>query len=717
MKTPSKTLSIDSRFLHLYRPLVRRLAAVFVVTSVLVLAALLFFDERLVKRTSAALISNVADGVEHNLQEVFGSKSELLMIAMEQVENIPLSVETPDDELFQRLAPFLRSYPMLDSINVADTAGNEYALIRDDKGFQSRRIDASAPGTARWQQLRDGQPVETWERSTDTSPVERPWFKGAIQHEPGSRFWTEPYSFLTTEEPGISVSTRWTPDDAGPDHVIAVNISLVDITGMTLALHPSQNGLTFVFGEQGRVFGLPRNERFDDDRSILAASLLPLDQLGIPTIDRAVDKWNEMGGSETVFAYTGPGEKAWWAGFSRIELDEDHAFWSAVLVPRSDLFGALVMTRNLTIIGLISAGILLAALIFLGSMRAIRRQLKETVDRIEQKLGQYHIEERIGEGGNGTVYRARHALLRRPTALKLMNPEFARSDAARKRFEHEVRLTSGLSHPNTVAIYDFGRTSDGTLYYAMELLEGGTLNRLVQIGGPLPASRAVHLLAQACGSLAEAHSKGLIHRDIKPSNLIVCERGGVYDVVKVVDFGLVKEMAETDGHLTQADVLIGTPFYMAPEIISRPGAASPQSDLYALGAVGYYIVSGRQVFEGQSAVEICAAHLHDQPERPSARAGCDVPADLEDVLMRCLEKDPEARPADAEELRRALMQCADAGAWGPAEAKAWWSEFAAGLGEHEPGEEEVPMSRTELLVDLDTRLASMQGAGRSTSGR
>ena len=276
MNTLSKTLSIDSRFLHLYRPLVRRLALVFVVTFVLVLAALLFFDERLVKRTSAALISNVADGVEHNLQEVFGSNSELLMVAMEQVENIALSQEIPDDAFFQRLAPFLRSYPMLDSINLADATGNEYALIRDDEGFQSRRIDASAPDTARWQRLRDGRSIETWERNTDVSPVERPWFTGAMQHEPGSRYWTEPYSFLTTEEPGISVATRWTPDDDGAEHVIAINLSLVDITRLTLAQHPSENGLTLVFGEQGRVIGLPRNERFDDDRSIVAAALLSL---------------------------------------------------------------------------------------------------------------------------------------------------------------------------------------------------------------------------------------------------------------------------------------------------------------------------------------------------------------------------------------------------------------------------------------------------------
>jgi serine/threonine-protein kinase len=383
----------------------------------------------------------------------------------------------------------------------------------------------------------------------------------------------------------------------------------------------------------------------------------------------------------------------------------------AVVIPRSDLLGGVVVARNFAALGTLALGALIGAGILVAGMRKIRQQMKSALDRIEQKLGQYQIENKIGEGGNGTVFRARHALLRRPTALKLMHPAFASSDAARTRFEHEVRLTSALSHPNTIAIYDFGRTPDGTLYYAMELLEGMTLDRIVQIGGALPAGRVIHLLEQACGSLAEAHSKGLIHRDIKPSNLIACERGGLVDVLKVVDFGLVKEMAEADGNLTQANVLIGTPFFMAPETIRSAGAASPRSDLYALGAVAYYLLTGRHVFEGASAVEICAAHLSQQPVPPSAMSSVAVSADLESLILRCLAKDPNDRFASAAELRSALLACAAAGSWREEDARRWWAENAAlvagapALGQHQH------LSRTGVFVDFDSRASSTRSFG------
>lgn len=716
MKTLTKTLSIDSRFMHLYRPLVRRLVIVLIVTAILALAALLFFDERLVSRMSSSLIDRTSQTIEENLKRRLAANNELVGIAKRQVDAIPLAAETTDAVLYGQLAPFVDAYRILDSINLADTDGNEFALLRDEDGFLTRRIFADTAATARWRRWRDGRVVEDWERNSDASPTERPWFTGAMQRETGTRYWTEPYEFLTTRVPGISVATRGMPEVDGAERVIAFNLELADISTMTMSLRPSPNGIAFVFDDLGRAIGLPANERYADERSIVAAELLPLEQLGIPLVELAIDAWESRDRSDAVFSFEGPGAKTWWAGLSRILLDNEHGVWSAVLVPRSDLLGTLVTTRNLAVLGVIGTGALVAGLMFLASMRTIRRQMREVVDRIEQKLGQYHVEEKIGEGGNGTVYRAKHALLRRPTALKLMNPEFATSEAARKRFEHEVRLTSGLSHPNTISIYDFGHTDDGTLYYAMELLEGSTLDRLVRASGPLSAGRAIHLLAQACGSLAEAHAKGLIHRDIKPSNLIVCERGGEYDVVKVLDFGLVKEMAQVDGNLTQANVLIGTPFYMAPEIISQPGAASPQSDLYALGAVGYYLVTGRQVFEGESAVEICAAHLHDEPERPSGKAGRDVPRDLEDVLLRCLAKNPADRHANAGELREALLDCEAAYSWTAADAREWWSEFAAGLGGSVPGEDDIPMSRTGLVVDLDSRLFSVAG-DRETAER
>jgi serine/threonine-protein kinase len=294
-----------------------------------------------------------------------------------------------------------------------------------------------------------------------------------------------------------------------------------------------------------------------------------------------------------------------------------------------------------------------------------------------------------------------------------MRPEFARSESAKTRFEHEVQITAGLAHPNTVAIYDYGQTPEGTLYYAMEYLTGFTLDDLVRVAGPLAPARVIHILEQVCGSLAEAHGKGLIHRDIKPANIMLCERGGLYDVVKVLDFGLVKEAAADSPEVTQVDVLVGTPQYMAPEIISAPGQASPRSDLYALGGVAYLLITGRNVFEGGGTVEVCAMHLHDTPVAPSERTDAPVPADLESIVLQCLEKDPGRRPASAADLQGALRECAHYGQWSALAARDWWlaNEYELPLGEgHRTS---TPLSNTQLMVDMDERLEQL----RRTAGQ
>lgn len=284
---------------------------------------------------------------------------------------------------------------------------------------------------------------------------------------------------------------------------------------------------------------------------------------------------------------------------------------------------------------------------------------------LNQQLGQYVIERKLGEGGMGEVYLARHSLLRRPTALKLLPPERA-GHATIARFEREVRATSRLSHPNTVAIYDYGRTEDGVFYYAMEHLAGCDLQRLVEQQGALCPSRVVHVLAQIAGALSEAHAAGLVHRDLKPANVFLCERGGQPDTVKVLDFGLVKETAGAAPASAQTDVnvLLGTPAYLAPEAIHSPAEVDARSDLYAVGALGYFLLTGRDVFEGNTAVALCIAHLHEVPIPASQRSGRDVPPDLERLLLSCLEKEPERRPQSAAALRRALLAC-DVPTWNP----------------------------------------------------
>jgi serine/threonine protein kinase len=289
-----------------------------------------------------------------------------------------------------------------------------------------------------------------------------------------------------------------------------------------------------------------------------------------------------------------------------------------------------------------------------------------------QRLGQYVLGELIGEGGMGAVYQAQHALLRRPTAVKLLHPERVGPQSL-ARFEREVQITARLTHPNTVAIFDYGHTPDGVFYYAMEYLEGVSIEELVERFGPQPAARVVHILMQAAGALAEAHSLALIHRDIKPANMLFCERGGVPDVVKLVDFGLVKQVGPSnDPELTQADAITGTPQFLAPESIVDPAAVDHRVDIYGLGCVAYFLLTGTPPFEGKSVVEVCGHHLHSIPQKPSERLGAPLDPELETLVLACLEKKPEARPRDATELLATLSSCAARLPWTAADARAFW---------------------------------------------
>ena len=294
-----------------------------------------------------------------------------------------------------------------------------------------------------------------------------------------------------------------------------------------------------------------------------------------------------------------------------------------------------------------------------------------------KQLGQYTLEEKIGAGGMGAVYKARHALLRRPTAVKLLEPDKV-SALAIARFEREVQLTSQLNHPNTIAIYDFGRTPEGVFFYAMEYLDGINLEDLVVYFGPLPEGRVISILRQICGSLAEAHSLGLIHRDIKPANIILNHRGGVADFVKVLDFGLARAVGATaESRLTAANVMTGTPLYMAPEAIDRPSSVDAAGDLYAVGAVAYFLLTGFPVFEGETLMEICMKHVKAAPEPPSARLGRLVAPRLEAVILQCLAKAPRDRPATAATLDVEFAACAPECAWTAADAERWWRDYKA----------------------------------------
>jgi hypothetical protein len=300
--------------------------------------------------------------------------------------------------------------------------------------------------------------------------------------------------------------------------------------------------------------------------------------------------------------------------------------------------------------------------------------------RQARRFGQYVLERKLGEGGMGEVYLARHGMMRRPSALELLRADRA-GELNLRRFEREVQLTARLTHPNTITVFDYGRTEDDVFYYAMELLDGATLEQIVAVDGAQAAGRVVRILTMACGALTEAHTIGLIHRDIKPANIMLCTQGGEHDVVKVLDFGLVKELeVDREVKLTAASAVTGTPQYMAPEAILEPDSVDVRTDIYALGAVAYFLLAGLDVFDGKSVVQVCSQHLHQAPMPLSARK-ISVPAELERVVLACLEKDPARRPQSAAELRQRLEAC-KVEAWDSQRASTWWRERKPGLDGH-----------------------------------
>ena len=311
-----------------------------------------------------------------------------------------------------------------------------------------------------------------------------------------------------------------------------------------------------------------------------------------------------------------------------------------------------------------------AGLAIYGSyvLNGLRFQLHEA-----SKFGQYQLRHKLGAGGMGEVYLAEHQLLKRPCALKLIKPEAGADPIALSRFEREVQSAARLSHPNTIEIYDYGHTADGTFYYVMEYLPGISLQYLVEHHGPLPAGRIIYLFRQVCAGLAEAHILGLVHRDLKPANIFVAVRGGEADVAKVLDFGLVKLTRDEGAIELSCDQSVsGTPLYMAPEQATAQRSLDARADIYALGAMIYFALTGQPPFSGTSAFEVMMSHARD-PAQPPSKLRPDVPADLEQVVLCCLAKKPDDRYPDVKALGKALAACASAALWDAEKADEWWA--------------------------------------------
>ena len=341
--------------------------------------------------------------------------------------------------------------------------------------------------------------------------------------------------------------------------------------------------------------------------------------------------------------------------------------------------------------------------LFSGLSLSLRRRM-EAANREVKKLGQYTLTEKISEGGMGTVYRASHALLRRDTAIKLLPPDQADAKAI-KRFEQEVQQTSRLVHPNTIQVFDYGHTPDGIFYYSMEYLDGINLRDLVARDGRLSEARVIYILQQVCGSLAEAHEAGLVHRDIKPANVILCDLGGMTDMVKVLDFGLVKSYRDFNDDMmerTETITISGSPHFISPEAVSCPDQVDHRSDIYSVGALGYYLLTGAYVFEGMTTFEVFRKHTTEVPVPPSRRVDSELEPELETAILRCLNKEPERRFDSVTELLTALRRSPAARQWTEEQRRSWWADYRRRRPERVP---EIPagVSEETLQINLSGR--------------
>lgn len=314
--------------------------------------------------------------------------------------------------------------------------------------------------------------------------------------------------------------------------------------------------------------------------------------------------------------------------------------------------------------------LLLSAAISIWGVHMVNSLRREAFEA--RQLGQYQLRRQLGSGGMGEVYLAEHLMLKRRCAVKVIRPDRAGDAATLARFEREVRATAQLTHWNSVEIFDYGRAADGTFYYVMEYLPGMNLEEIVRMHGPLPQDRIIHLLSQACEALREAHEQGLIHRDIKPANIFAAHRGGIYDVAKLLDFGLAKPMnLPDDPQITQMGMISGTPNFMAPE---QALGESPdeRSDIYALGVVAWYLATGRLLFEESNPLKVIMAHSH-QTARPPSELNSDISSAFDKVVLACLEKQPDKRPQSVSELRKLLRAVPATSGWSDELAAQWWT--------------------------------------------
>lgn len=423
-----------------------------------------------------------------------------------------------------------------------------------------------------------------------------------------------------------------------------------------------ESGVTYAFDETGAVL-TPTRFAPGTDARLLASKSANQQPLRV----NAVVALNRTGGSN-IDGYVGARGAAVLGAWTWL----DEAGYGIITeIDTAEAYHLLTAYRNW-----MTWGTVLSLVTFIGALVVTyvryRKQYRSDELNASERLGQYVIERIIGKGGMGTVYLANHQFLKRQTAVKVIQGRDIDAITV-ARFEREVRAASKLKHPNSVSIYDYGTTDDNVFYYAMEFVDGISLGDLVSRFGPLPDGRIVLIMKQICNALQEAHDAGLIHRDVKPANVILSQQSGMSDFVKLLDFGLVKDPTDADSKLTQESIMAGSPEYISPEAIETPDRIDRRADIYSLGAVGYFLMTGRPVFEGTTAAETAMKRLRQDPIPPSNLCPRDVDSMLEKLILNCLSRNPEHRPPTAEAVKIRLDKCPTARDWTFEDAERWWN--------------------------------------------
>ena len=578
--------------------------------------------------------------------------------------------------------------PGVSQLYIGTSDGGMTGVVLADGAWQLITVRPGPEGATRTlsQVLPDGslKPGKVEERVAFDARV-RPWYQQAVA-APGM-IWTEPYRFSRTGLPGITLARQLPPAMPGQPArgVVAVDLDLASFG--TVLQRPGDLGRNFLFTRNFEMLamppdllkevpaqGLPTGTMLQEPVAKAFFAAIPrLPEGDAKPLIRVTVDGVEHGGM--LQAVTIPGGPTWYV---------------ALITTRDAVIGVMDAARSrgqIVALGAVLIG-LLAGLYFARVLGRAKRQVEQERTRARaaeakaRELGSYNLIKKIGEGGMGQVWIGEHRMLSRPAAIKLISPAAMANvapeevDEIRKRFEQEARITASLRARSTVELYDFGVAPDGTFFYVMELLDGLDLRQLVEKHGPLPAGRAVHVLSNALTSLAEAHDRGLVHRDIKPENIFVCRRSDEVDVVKVLDFGLVRiAKAPDDARLTAAGMITGTPATMAPEQATGKDLDG-RTDIYSLGCVACWLLTGSDAFGADSAIELLTKHINERPQ-PLRERNEAIPEELARLIEACLEKDPARRPPDARTLVQALeaLVLPPGQAWTPRRAAAWWAQL------------------------------------------